>query len=204
MGRQPLPVAAGDGQTELSLSSLWRSIKAYAAHDDPLVATANLIALVVVSNQPFYPLYLYWLVGPDIQPSFWLFLSTPFFAAVPAVARLNATAGRALLPLAGIANTMLSAKVFGVASGVEIFLIPCLLIGLVVFRPSERLTGLAIAGLAFLVFALLHGRYGAPVHLYSPDEYASFLKLNATSAATLTAFIGLLVAGLIAERQKQE
>jgi len=187
----------------LSLSSLWQSLRAYAAHDDPLVATANLIALVVVSNQPFYPLYLYWIVGPDIAPSFWLFLSTPFFAAVPAVARLYPTAGRALLPVAGIANTMLSAKVFGVVSGVEMFLIPCVLIGFVVFRPSERLIGFAIAGAAFLVFTFLHGRYGAPVHLYSPQEYAAFVKLNATSVATLTAFVGLLASSLIGERNNR-
>ncbi|MDB5846572.1 MAG: hypothetical protein JWP29_324 [Rhodoferax sp.] len=203
MGCQPLSPASGQGQPDLSASSLWQSLRAYAAHDDPLVATANLIALVVVSNQPFYPLYLYWIVGPDIAPSFWLFLSTPFFAAVPAVARLNATAGRALLPLAGIANTMLSAKVFGAASGVEMFLIPCVLIGFVVFRPSERLMGFAIAGAAFLVFTFLHGRYGAPVHSYTPQEYAAFVKLNATSVGTLTAFVGLLVAGLIGERDSR-
>jgi hypothetical protein len=185
----------------LNLSSPWRWIKDYAAHDDPLVASANLIALVVVSNQPFYPLYLYWLVGPDIAPSCWLFLSTPFFAAVPAIARLDKTAGRALLPLAGIANTALSAKVFGVASGVEMFLIPCVLIGFVLFRPSERLIGLALAGLAFLTFTLLHGRYGAPVHVYTPEQYASFVKLNATSVGTLTAFVGLLVMGLIGETE---
>lgn len=187
----------------MSLSSLWQSLRTYAAHDDPRVATANLIALVVVSNQPFYPLYLYWIVGPDIAPSFWLFLSTPFFAAVPAVVRLNTTAGRALLPLAGIANTMLSAKVFGAASGVEMFLIPCVLIGFVVFRPSERLIGFAIAGAAFLVFTFLHGHYGAPVHSYTPQEYATFVKLNATSVGTLTAFVGLLVAGLIGERDNR-
>lgn len=181
-------------------SSLWQSIKAYAAHDDPLVATANTIALVVVSNQPFYPLYLYWLVGPDVAPSYWLFLSTPLFAAVPAISRLNTVAGRVLLPLAGIANTMLSAKAFGVASGVEMFLIPCVLIGFVVFRPSERIIGLAIAGLAFLIFTMLHGNYGQPVHLYTPEEYESFVKLNATSVGTLTAFVGLLVAGLISQR----
>lgn len=203
MGREPLPPAAGQGQKELTPSSLWQSIKAYAANDDPLVATANTIALVVVSNQPFYPLYLYWLVGPDVAPSYWLFLSTPFFAAVPAISRLNAVAGRLLLPLAGIANTMLSAKAFGVASGVEMFLIPCVLIGFVVFRPSERIIGLAIAGLAFVIFTMLHGNYGQPIHLYTTEEYASFVKLNATSVGTLTAFVGLLVAGLISQRGKR-
>lgn len=197
MGSQPLSAEPGHGPPQLSPSSLWQSVKDYAAHDDPLVATANLIALVVVSNQPFYPLYLYWLVGPEIAPSYWLFLSTPFFAAVPALGRLNRTAGRALLPLAGIANTVLSAKVFGVASGVEMFLIPCVLIGFVVFRPGERVIAFVIAGAAFLAFSLLHDRYGTPVHVYTQEQYASFVKLNATSVGTLTAFVGLLVAGLI-------
>jgi hypothetical protein len=197
MGCQSLPPAPRHGLAELSFSSLWRLLRAYAAHDDPLVATANLIALVVVSNQPFYPLYVYWIVSPEIAPTFWLFLSTPFFAAVPAVSRISPVAGRALLPLAGIANTMLSAKVFGVSSGVEMFLIPCVLIGLVVFRPSQKWIGIVIAGFAFLVFSVLHGRYGAPAHVYTAEEYASFVKLNAGSVGTLTVFVGLLVVGLI-------
>ncbi len=185
------PVRSGLLRAALSLA------KAYFGHDDPLVATADLVALVVLWNQPFYPLYVYWSVGPDIAPSFYTFLSTPFFLAVPAVARVNGRAGRALLPLVGIGNTMLSAKVFGVASGVEIFLLPCVLLGFVLFRPGERIIAIAIAAVVMLAFTVLHGRYGAPVHLYSTKEYAGFLKVNAFSAGTLTAFIGLLVMNLI-------
>lgn len=184
------------------LRSFWQALRRYCDHDDPLVATANLVALVVAWNQPFYPLYVYWSVSDVVWPTFFTFLSTPFFAAVPVVARLNRAAGRALLPLTGVANTMLSAKAFGPASGVEIFLIPIVLLALVLFRPTERLLGLAISLLALVVFLGLHGRYGAPFHLYSADEYASFLTLNAVSAGTLTVFVGLLIAGLIAERTK--
>ncbi|WP_244735345.1 hypothetical protein [Mesorhizobium sp. 113-3-9] len=179
------------------LGAGWQAAKAYFADDDPLVAAANLVALVVLWNQPFYPLYVYWAVGPDIAPTFYTFISTPFFLAVPAVGRINARAGRALLPLAGIGNTVLSAKVFGVASGVEVFLLPCVLLGFVLFRPSERIIAIAIAVVGMLAFTVLHGRYGAPIHLYSIEEYAGFLKMNALSAGTLTAFIGLLVMNLI-------
>lgn len=184
------------------MRACWNAAKAYFAHDDPLVATANLVALVVLWNQPFYPLYVYWSVGPDIAPSFYTFVSTPFFLGVPALARVHSLAGRALLPLAGIGNTVLSAKVFGVASGVEIFLLPCVLLGFVLFRPTERAIAIAIAIMGFLAFVLLHGRYGAPVHLYSTEEYAGFLKMNALSAGALTAFIGLVVMNLIASRSK--
>ena len=186
-----------------SLGTGWQAAKGYFADDDPLVATANLVALVVLWNQPFYPLYVYWAVGPDIAPTFYTFLSTPFFLAVPALARVNSRVGRALLPLAGIGNTVLSAKVFGVASGVEIFLLPCVLLGFVLFRPGERIIAIGIAAVGMLAFTVLHGRYGDPVHLYSVGEYAGFLKMNALSAGTLTAFIGLLVMNLIGSAAKR-
>ena len=42
------------------------AIGAYAAHPDPRAAIANTVALVIVSNQPFYPLYLHWAVAPVV------------------------------------------------------------------------------------------------------------------------------------------
>ena len=35
----------------------------YAADDDPLTATSNRLALILASNQPFYPLYVRWVTG---------------------------------------------------------------------------------------------------------------------------------------------
>lgn len=186
------------------LRTLWNAIRGYAAHDDPLVAAGNLIALVVASNQPFYPLYVYWSVGPDIGPTFYTFLSTPLFLAVPAVSRVSTLAGRVLLPLAGIANTILSAKAFGVQSGVEIFLMPCILLAFVLLRPRERMASFGAAGIGILAFLGLHDRYGAPFHLYSGEEYASFVTLNALSAATLVAFIGLLISTLMAANDPKD
>ena len=179
--------------------SFFGSIRAYAAHDDPLVAAGNLIALVVAANQPFYPLYLYAIVGEGVEPSYFTFLSTPFFLAVPAVARRNSLAGRALLPIAGIGNTVLCTKLFGEASGVELFLAPCIMIAAMLFRRRERPIMLALVGLAFLVFAGLHGRYGAPFHAYTAEAYARFLRLNAFSVGTLVAFIGLTFSNALAQ-----
>ena len=175
----------------------WDRVAGYAAHDDPMTAACNLIALVVASNQPFYPLYVYWTVSDHVWPTFFTFLSTPFFLAVPAVARRFSMAGRALLPVAGMANTILSAKAFGQASGVEIFLIPCALIAATFFRASERIIAFALIGVSAAVYLGLDGAYGLAFHLYSPAEYQAFFRLNAMSAATLTIFIGLLASGLI-------
>ena len=179
------------------------ALKAYADHPDPRVAAANFFALLVASNQPFYPLYFYWTVGPDIGPTAWTFLSTPFFLAVPALSRWNTLIGRAMLPIAGIANTLLSAKVFGVASGVEIFLVPCAVLALLIFRPHERwIAAFPLAGFCFLAYFLFHGAYGAPSHLYSEAEYAALLRLNMMSAGGLTAFTALSFSTLLADAEK--
>lgn len=178
------------------------ALRAYAHHPDPRVATANFFALLVASNQPFYPLYFYWTVGPEIGPTAWTFLSTAFFLAVPAVSRRNTLLGRALLPIAGIANTLLSAKVFGVASGVEIFLIPCAVLALLIFRPHERwIAAFPLAGFCFLAYFLFHDAYGAPVHLYSAAEYTALLRLNMMSAGGLTACTALVFSTLLADAE---
>lgn len=171
-----------------------QSIRAYARHRDPRVAAGNAVALVVAANQPFYPLYIAALVG-DAGPALVTFLSTPFFLAVPAVARRYPVAGRALLVLAGIANTMLAANAFGTASGVEAFLAPCVVLAGLLFRPNDRPVALALIAVALAAFLLRH-HYGTPWHAYSATEYAAFVQLNAIGAGSLLAFIGLTFSAL--------
>lgn len=185
------------------LRRLWQRIGTYAAHDDPLVEASNWIALVVAWNQPFYPLYLLPIAGWDSWPSLITFLSTPLFMAVPAVSRRWPLLGRAMLPLIGMANTMTSAKALGTQSGVEIFLIPCALIAAAMFRPSERMVGLPLVGAAFLIYWLMHGSYGLPFVTYDAAQYESLFTLNALSAATLSVFVGLLMAGVVATAEKR-
>ena len=186
-----------------SIRRVFRALAAYRYSDDPLTATTNLVALCVVGNQPFYPLYVWWAVGDDGWVSFLTFLSTPFFLAVPAVGRRFPIAGRAMLPIVGVANTFLSAKAFGVSSGVELFLCPCAMIAGMSLRASERKTMLAIIGLALIAFALGRRGLGAPLHVFSGEEYSHFLSLNAWSAAGLTAFAALQFSGAYAEIAKR-
>jgi len=77
-------------------------------------------------------------VSPVVAPSFLTFLSTPFFAAVPMVMRRSPLGGRCLMLAAGIGNTVLCRHAFGPGSGVEVFLFPCLVLALLLFRRSER------------------------------------------------------------------
>lgn len=178
------------------------ALAAYASHPDPRVESANWIALLVASNQPFYPLYLYWLVEADIDPAWFTFLSTPFFLAVPAVARRSTRAGRALLPLAGIANTMLCAKLFGVQSAVEIFYIPCAVLALLLFRPAERSIALPLAGFCLCAYLMMGEYYGAPLTIYSTADYAALARLNIVSAGMLTAVVALFFSNRMADVER--
>lgn len=178
-----------------ALKQVIAAIGAYAAHPDPRAAIANAVALVIVSNQPFYPLYIYWAVSPVISPSYVTFLSTPLFAAVPAAMRRSPLFGRALLLVAGIGNTLLCRVAFGPGSGVEVFLFSCLMLALLLFRRRERAFALGFAALAFIVYLQPSALLGAPLHLYDPGEYAALQRLNFLSAASLTVLIGWLFAG---------
>lgn len=181
------------------LARLWRLIAGYAANDDPLTAAANWIALVVAWNQPFYPLYLWAAVGVDkIAPSLLTFLSTPFFLAVPAVAKRHPLGARVMLPLTGIANGLVSTRAFGVGSGVEIFLLPCALIGAALFRPSERPIGLVVVALSVAAYFIPARFFGEPLAAYGPADNSAMIGLNTLSAATLIVFIGLLLSGAVA------
>lgn len=182
MGRQPLSATA---ERYSQTVTLWARLRAYPGNDDRRAAACNWIALVVASNQPLYPLYVRWIVGGDWRVSFWTFLSTPFFAAIPAVARRKPLMARALLPLTGIANGLIALKAFGPASGVALFLIPCALIALLAFRRHEWLVSLALVwGSAAAYFVGNH--LGPPIGRFDQMQYASFVRLNAYTVVALT------------------
>lgn len=176
--------------------NILKTISRYAASQDPLVAATNGIALLIASNQPFYPLYVWYLIGGDAAlVSLVTWFSTPLFLAVPYVARRNSVAGRMLMVIAGAANTFICAKIFGQATAVELFLAPCAMIAALAFRRSEYWASLVLLAAGFALFAILQGRYGAPwVHL-SEAQVQSFVMLHVYSVAALVAFIGWTFSG---------
>jgi hypothetical protein len=173
----------------------------YADHPDPRASLACKVALVVASNQPFYPLYLHAIVGTAAWPAWLSLLSTPFFLAVPALAKRHSLAGRALLPLAGVGNTVFCVKLFGASSGVELFLIPCALLGTILFRPDDRLKTAIVAALPFVAYLFIDAHLGPPAMMTS--DYARLIALNGMSVAALIALIGLLCSTLLAARETQ-
>jgi hypothetical protein len=51
-----------------------KALRRYVASDDPRVAAANLVAMVLAWNTPFYPLYLRGAAGAGIGLGAWLTL----------------------------------------------------------------------------------------------------------------------------------
>jgi hypothetical protein len=183
------------------LNALLERVRQYADNRDPLAKVAATVALIVASNQPFYPLYLHAIVGKLAWPAWFTLLTTPLFLAVPAVARRHPLAGRAMLPIVGTINTVFCVKLIGLATAVELFLLPCILLAAILFRTSERKTMVPVLLVPFAAYFLLDSRLGTPLQIFDADSYASIIALHAVSVASLTAVIGLMAASILSERR---
>ncbi|SED75218.1 hypothetical protein SAMN05444161_3916 [Rhizobiales bacterium GAS191] len=169
-------------------ASLQRFLRYFEAPTARL-AVATTVALVVVCNQPFYPLYAYAIVGAKAWPAMLAWLSTPFYAAVPAVARRNALAASVLIVVTGIANTALCTKGLGPASLVELFYIPCILIAAGLFEGWRRFRGLALSAVGATLGMLGVRAFGAPLEDFTASENRSLATLHIVSVLCLSLLI---------------
>lgn len=168
-------------------TAIRRRLELYAGDADPLTRGSNRLALLLAANQPFYPLYVWRLTGA-LDPLLALtFVSMPFFLAAPWVTKRYPAVGRLYFPAVGALNTFFCAFVFGSASGVELFLAPCVAIAALSCRATERTAlGAFLAGL-LVAFVFLHDCCGSPLYRAGREQYQALLTLNAYSAALLTA-----------------
>ena len=79
------------------LTRMLRWLRAYMASNDPHVSATNTIAMVLAWNQPYYPIYLWWIVGRDAWVGIPDAFSCILFFAVPAIARRSGMMGRIAL-----------------------------------------------------------------------------------------------------------
>ena len=89
-------------------------------------------------------------------------------------------------------------KLLGTASAVELFLLPCILLAAILFRPGER--AVMSAGFLAPVAAYLGADLGPPLHAFSAEEYRPMIALHAASVGALTAFIGLQFSSALSDR----
>lgn len=187
MGRQPLPAATG--------VRLFATLGRYIDHADPATRIANSVALLVGSNGPFYPAYV-WYLAPEAGPvSLATMAASPFFLAIPWLSRRSAVAARMALPVVGIANTVWTAALLGPATGVAVFLFPCLLLAMLSWREKAALFVLLGAGLAAQQ-ALLRWPWPALSGL-DPVVQGNLVALNAMSVGALIAVLVFSLANLL-------
>ncbi len=159
---------------------------------DPRTAACMSVAWIILINKPFYPLYVWWLIGwPAVLPSLGTLAGAPLYAALPFLARRSGYAARVALPLVGLIDTVYATKLFGPSGGTELFLAPCALLAIVGFSASEYLAARALIVVTFVTFFALHGRYGAPLHEFAAADAATLFSLDTFAVASLIAFIGL-------------
>jgi hypothetical protein len=165
--------------------AVWRRVSVYSVDDDPLTSASNRLALILASNQPFYPFYVRWVTGEANALVALTFLSTPLFLASPWIAKRFPGVGRLWFPAIGAINTFFCAFVFGEASGVEWFLLPCIVIASLSCRATERDALAVYIVILTGAFTILQGRYGEP--LFQPDSAQAALRsLNIYSASALS------------------
>jgi hypothetical protein len=159
---------------------------ALVRHKDRLTEACNKVALLLVGNTPFYPLYLWFILGRAGWP--WLLLSAlslPFFAATIWVARRNGLAGRVWLCACASINTAWVTWLLGPPAGVALFFLPCLVLAVLSFRATELLARALLTALPFALYLGLIWMPHFPTTI-TPAAFASLFKLNAISVALLS------------------
>lgn len=177
------------------MASLLARFNEYRANPDPRARAANTLALLLASNAPTYPIYLYFLVGWAAWPSLIPLVGAPVFAAVPAAMRRSRLGGTVLLVAVSTVNTALYALLFGAAADLQLFFLPCISLGLF-FHHRERWLAWALAGLPLVLFILLRGHEHG-IRPYDAAQYARMRTLSEWSVATLTWFMMVTFGGMM-------
>jgi hypothetical protein len=184
-------------------SAVLRWLRAYVANDDPHVSASNTIAMVIAWNQPYYPLYLWWIVGHDAWVGIPDAFSGLLFFAVPAIARQSGLLGRLAMIVFSVANVVFCSMMLGEAAGVQLLFLPCGMLAAILFTWRERFVMLMMTALPLLVWLLTRGRLDIPPVRFAPAAYASLFTLNAVSAGALMVFFGWLLAGINRQVEQQ-
>jgi len=191
----PVPAIRPPGARTRGLAMI-RWLRAYTASNDPRVSAANTVALILAWNQPYYPLYLWWIVGRDAWAGIPDAFSGILFFAVPAIARRSSLLGRVALIVFSVANVVFCSAMLGEAAFVQVLYLPCGMLAAILFDWRERYIMLAMTSLPLAAWLLTRGRLDIPLVRFSTESYASLVTLNAVSAGLLMVFFGWLLAGI--------
>lgn len=182
---------------------MFRWLRAYTHSADPRVAACNTIAMVLAWNQPYYPIYLLWIVGRDAWVGIPDAFSGLLFFLVPAIARRSPLLGRVALVVFSVVNVTFCSMMLGEAAGVQLLYLPCGMLAAILFSWRERFVMLAMTALPLVVWYFTRVRLDIPPVRFSAAAYTSLFTLNAVSAGMLMMFFGWLLAGINRAEQEQ-
>lgn len=163
---------------------------------DPLTQATVTIAWVICLNKPFYPVYVWYLVGDGFVASLGSLLAAPVFLAIPFMARHSPIIARISLPIVGAFDTLFETRLFGQSSGTELFFGACIMLVAVSFRTEEKWIQRGVAALVSAIFLLSYYTGGTSFHDWSNVDLAVLLNLNIFAAASLMALIAMRYAGV--------
>ncbi len=163
---------------------------------DPLTQASVTVAWVIFVNKPFYPIYIWYLIGNGFTASLGTLLAAPLFLAVPFLARRAPIAARFTLPLVGTCDTFFETKLFSQNSGTELFYAACIMLVALSFREDEKWRQRGLAVLVFAVVLISRVYIGAPLHAWTEPDLASLFNLNVFAVASLMTFITLRYSGI--------
>lgn len=161
----------------------------YVDSEVPLVRANNALALLIAMSQPFYPIYVRLVTGHDASAVFLTLLTTPFFCCVPALSRHSKTWSLAAVPFIGLVNAAIATKVLGAEAGIELFVVPCLLVAFFVCDHTNRIVVVPTAIIALVIFSLVYCFSGSPLVSLPDDAYPALFRLNAFSVVFLSIYI---------------
>lgn len=179
MGDQPLPVATG--------VRVLAALRDYGAHPDAATRIANTIALLVGFNGPFYPAYVWFLVPEAGPASLATMAMSPVFLAIPWLSRRSAAFARAALPVVGLLNTVWTAALLGPATGVGVFVYPCIVLAALCWR--ERWVMLALLGAGLVAQLAVMQMPMSPLSGIPVTAQTGLESLNTISVGALLAFM---------------
>ncbi|WP_244423917.1 hypothetical protein [Phyllobacterium sp. YR531] len=147
-------------------------------------------------NKPFYPLYVWWLVGDGYSTAILALLAVPFFFAIILTAKSNSFAARLALPVIGTFDTIFETAVFGKGSGTLLFFAPCIALAALSFCPHEKRYQQITVCIIFFLFAVVWWLGPTPSYPWTADQLNTLLNINVLAVAGLMALIGLRYAGI--------
>jgi hypothetical protein len=151
-------------------------------------------AWILAANKPIYPAYVWYFAGSGFWAASLTALSMPFYIGLALLLRSHPKVLRFGTPLLGLCDTVLAVKLFGAASGAELFFFPCLMLATLAPEVGEARKSRILVAVIFLLAMALHGHYGPPLHVWDANALDLLREVNIFSVASLCAFLGWIFA----------